>query len=146
MNNETAYRVRVSAAILRSPGEVLLVRQRLRGEDQLKFPGGRPQLGETLETALMREVAEETGHEVLLSEIAFVAEHHEQRWDEARLEVCFYGRIVGPSSRARDSEIVESLWLPLDDARATAQIPHIRGLENSSRGRYVDESVPTVSG
>lgn len=51
----------VSAAIFRD-GKVLLVRRaRSPGKGFYSLPGGRVEFGESLHTALMREVAEETG-------------------------------------------------------------------------------------
>lgn len=58
----TGRRVVVGAAILRE-GRVLLAHRRSRGEvaGGWEFPGGRVEPGESLESALVREVTEELG-------------------------------------------------------------------------------------
>ena len=60
----------VSGAIFRD-GKVLLVRRsRSPGNGFYSFPGGRVEFGESLETALHREVDEETGLRVEILEFA----------------------------------------------------------------------------
>ncbi|WP_182348265.1 NUDIX hydrolase [Tomitella gaofuii] len=53
-------RITVSAVVIRNDsGEVLTVRK--RGTDQLMFPGGKPEPGESPQQAAVREAAEELG-------------------------------------------------------------------------------------
>ena len=60
----------VSGAIFRD-GKVLLVRRsRSPGNGFYSFPGGRVEFGESLETALHREVDEETGLRIEILEFA----------------------------------------------------------------------------
>src|ERR1700712_1263146 len=60
----------VSAAIFRD-GKVLLVRRaHLPGKGFYSFPGGRVEFGESLHTALHREVDEETGLRIEILELA----------------------------------------------------------------------------
>jgi ADP-ribose pyrophosphatase YjhB (NUDIX family) len=60
----------VSAAIFRD-GKVLLVRRsRSPGKGFYSFPGGRVEFGESLHTALHREVDEETGLRIEILELA----------------------------------------------------------------------------
>lgn len=60
----------VSAAIFRD-GKVLLVRRaRSPGKGTYSLPGGRVEFGETLHTALHREVSEETSLQIEIVELA----------------------------------------------------------------------------
>jgi ADP-ribose pyrophosphatase YjhB (NUDIX family) len=60
----------VSGAIFRD-GKVLLVRRaRLPGKGFYSFPGGRVEFGESLQTALHREVDEETGLKIEILDFA----------------------------------------------------------------------------
>ncbi len=140
MNDQYSYRIRVCAAVLRAPGQILTVRQRHLGMEHTKLPGGMPRIDETLEDALVREVAEETRLEIVPTEIAYVLERRDDRWAEPTLEICFYANVVGKSNAKADPEILEIEWIELQDERLRALVPDTRGLENSSRGRYFDTS------
>lgn len=140
MNEQYVYRVRVSAAILRAPGQILMVKQRHLGIERTLLPGGTPRIDETLEDALVREIAEETRLEIAPTEIAYVLERRDDRWAEPTLEICFYANVVGESNAEPDPEILEIEWVALQDKRLLAHVPDARGLENSSRGRYFDAS------
>ncbi|HTU83529.1 MAG TPA: NUDIX hydrolase [Candidatus Acidoferrales bacterium] len=142
MNEADAYRVRVSAAVLRTPGEVLVVRESKRALAVVNLPGGAPQLGETLEHAVVREVREETGYDIVTSEIAFVMERRSRRWEDSTLEICFYAQIVAPTGCAPTShdEVLTVDWLPFEHPDVLRHLPHARLFESSKRGRYVDRT------
>ncbi len=142
MNDAEKYRVRVSAAVIRPGDELLVVRESRRAIAVVNLPGGSPHIDETLQQAVAREVLEETGYEVIPTEIAFVAERRSDRWDSSVLEICFYAQLASQVSKAPMSgdgeQIVE--WLPLDH-------PDVRGRPYSTvfrarrRGRFVDEAL-----
>jgi len=67
--------MRVKArAVFVQDGKILISRDRRRGEEHLNLPGGRVQDGESTVDALIREVAEETGIEVVPDRLLYVAE------------------------------------------------------------------------
>ncbi|HTZ55769.1 MAG TPA: NUDIX hydrolase [Candidatus Acidoferrum sp.] len=148
MNNADHYRVRVSAAVLRPRDELLVVRESRLAVEVLNLPGGAPQIGETLERAVVREVLEETGYDVNPTEIAFVAERREDRWSTSVLEICFYAEIVSDvraSPIAHDS-IYAVEWLALDHPDVREHLPHADLFSVRKRGRYIDAaSTSTVS-
>jgi ADP-ribose pyrophosphatase YjhB (NUDIX family) len=127
-----AYRVRACAVVLRSPGEILT----LRAGERIELPGVEPRAGESLETAAVRVVAERAGFDVVATEIAFVAE---RRTGDARatLDVCFYANAAG---KLKAKSTGDAVWVALHDARLREIVPDVRGLENSSRGRYFNAS------
>jgi ADP-ribose pyrophosphatase YjhB (NUDIX family) len=86
--------VRVRALIWND--EMIVVRRETRiGQVCTALPGGRVRGGETVEEALVREVAEETGIEIRPGRLAYVAEvvspHHAEH-----LELIFESEAVGP--------------------------------------------------
>jgi ADP-ribose pyrophosphatase YjhB (NUDIX family) len=66
-------RVKVRAVIVRD-GKLLVSRERRRGVEHVLLPGGRVQDGESITEALVREVAEETGLDVVPQRLLYVAE------------------------------------------------------------------------
>ena len=65
--------VRPRAVIPRGDG-VVVARDRRRGEEHVSIPGGRVPAGESIAEALVREVSEETGLEVTMGPLLYVAE------------------------------------------------------------------------
>ncbi len=108
-------------AIVRRGDEVLLV---LRGnppnENQWAIPGGRLQLGETLQQGAEREILEETGIHIKAGEVVFTFEHIEQDRDG---EVLFHYVVLDMAADYLSGELRAG-----DDAREARWIP-LRHLE-----------------
>ena len=136
MNNADLYRVRVSAAVLRPRDELLVVGESRLAVACVNLPGGAPQIGETLERAVVREVLEETGYRVNPTEIAFVAERRADRWSAAVLEICFYADVASdvPEKLISQDGIHAVEWLPLDHRDIRAFMPHVELFEARKRG------------
>src|SRR5438105_399431 len=106
-------------AVILDGDRVLLVR---RGHEPLKgewsLPGGAVELGETLAEALVREVTEETGLEILIGPVVAVIDRV-HRAPDGRIEYHFV--IVdylcaprgGRLTPASDAD--EACWAPVDD-------------------------------
>lgn len=65
--------VKVRAVVVRG-GKLLVSRERRRGREHLLIPGGRVRDAESICDALIREVGEETGVEVVPERLLYVAE------------------------------------------------------------------------
>ena len=132
-----ALRRHAVRAVVVCDGEILLMRT---ADGALKLPGGGVDDGESDETALRREVDEETGLAVtaVVRYAGVVTEHSASRPDDARpafVQVSRYYRCrVGPGSgrtalSAGERELgLGAVWLPLPEAvaanRARADGPH----------------------
>jgi 8-oxo-dGTP diphosphatase len=115
--NPSAPVVGVGGVLIRD-GKVLLIR---RGKPPLYgrwvVPGGTVELGESLEQALVREMREETGLEVVPLEILTVFDRIERDGDRVVYHyviVDYLCRWLGGEALAA-SDALEAAWATLDD-------------------------------
>jgi ADP-ribose pyrophosphatase YjhB (NUDIX family) len=111
-------RVKVRAVILQGRN-VVVSRERRQGDEFLLLPGGRVQNGESIAEALVREVAEEVGLDVIPGRLLYVAE-----------VVGSYGvhdvNLVWLAElRNAKAAIAADALVPLDSPEATAIMPPI---------------------
>ena len=120
--DEGVINVRVGAIIIKDE-KVLMVKSR---ENWYYSVGGRIQFGETAETAIVREVFEETGVNMPIDRLGFVNEayFYDTLGGKKELliyELCFYFYMKAPEnfepikSDIEENETGEHLeWVPLD--------------------------------
>ena len=97
---------------------ILLVRQS-NGRRYWSLPGGRVENGESLEAAAIREVKEETGLKVELTQLVGV---YSKAYQDA-LAITFAGKVIGGKLKA-SHEILEARYFPLTDLPSKAR-PHL---------------------
>jgi ADP-ribose pyrophosphatase YjhB (NUDIX family) len=61
-------------AVIWVDGGIVVHKSRHRGEERMSLPGGRVKERETAEAALVREVREETGLDIAVGPLLYVAE------------------------------------------------------------------------
>lgn len=113
----------VSGFITNQDGEVLLVRN-LHRPDTLEMPGGQVEEGETLEEALHREIAEETGATVRLIGMTGIY----QNVTSGILCVVFRGEYLSGELQPAEGETSEVVFKNITKENAEAWItrPHFR--------------------
>ncbi len=102
--------ITVVAALIRNDGK-LLVCQRKRGTSfgmMWEFPGGKVKPGETLEQALVRELAEELGTKATIGSEVYRAQHRYAEMSEP-IELIFFQAELEPRS-VRNLVFEEILW------------------------------------
>jgi len=132
------------AAIIESDGRYLLVEEAdAAGNRVLNQPAGHLEPGESLETAMIREVAEETRRDFMPEALVGI-----YRWDGAPdgstfLRFTFVGR-VGEEivERERDADILATHWLTAEEIREAGANGRLRSplvaqaLEDYLRGEH----------
>lgn len=121
--------VAVSGFILNERGELLMIRR--TDNDLYALPGGNLELGETLAQALVREVREETGIDVEVTELlgAYSNPRHVIAYDDGEVRqefsLCFRATPIGGELRT-SSESKEVLWVARDRLAGLNIHPSIR--------------------
>jgi ADP-ribose pyrophosphatase YjhB (NUDIX family) len=95
--------VSVVGVIVNEAGEVLLLRHRYWPSGTWGLPGGYVKRGERVESALARELKEETGYEVCDVRVIRIRSGY-----RLRMEVVLTGRISGGTRRVDPVEILEA--------------------------------------
>jgi 8-oxo-dGTP pyrophosphatase MutT (NUDIX family) len=111
-------KVKVRAVILHG-GKLVVSRERRQGEEYLLLPGGRVQGGESIAEALVREVAEETGLDVVPERLLYVAEVVGSYGVHDVNLVWLAGLHEGPAA------IADEALVALDSPEATSIMPPI---------------------
>lgn len=110
--------IRVGHGILVEEGGVLLCGNRWYSEKPLVWtlPGGRAEYGEGIEEALVREFREETGLDVQVGALAYVAEARSVARKQIFLTCAFaVKRLSGDLSHAGDASVEDLCFVPLAD-------------------------------
>jgi len=122
-----ALKVRVSVVILRG-GKILLIRHRRDARFYWVLPGGGLETGEGLVAGAAREVREETGLDVKILRLLYVAEVLSPSGKKDVLNLIFLGEQAEEGQRIRPSrqwQVEEPHFLPLDDLPSIDLYPPI---------------------
>jgi len=84
--------IRVAAIVRNEKAQVLLVHHFHRGSSFWTLPGGGLNELETPQDAVTREVAEETGHSIVLDGLAGMGVLRKDRWEQAKVGLFFCAR------------------------------------------------------
>ena len=111
----------VTAAIIERNGKVLIARRaphsKLSG--MWEFPGGKVELGETLQDCLIRELREELGIEVIVGRLLAASEYH---YEHGSFRIhAFEVDWVSGSISLRDHDCVE--WVLLEEITTYDLLP-----------------------
>lgn len=139
MDDQAPVNLRCSMLCLRERS--VLVCRRTDASDRWVLPGGTPRPGEGTAAAVQREVAEETGLQVVAERVAFVLET--TSWDGSHhlIEIIFAGSDRDPSIAPRQlEERLEPVFVPLDELNHIGLQPpiagYLRGFARSGPTRF----------
>ena len=123
----------VAAIIQFSPDKILLVkRDTIPFRGYWALPGGRVELGETVEKAVEREVKEETGLDVIAA--VKMGEYHEQGVQDGvnynYYPTCFLVKTVSGRLRRQKSEIQEIRLFSLSNIPKVLAFEHAKMIKD----------------
>lgn len=109
------------AAIIERQGRFLLVEEEDHGRRVFNQPAGHLEEGESLVQAVVREVAEETGHEFRPQGLVGVYRLVSDK-GLTFMRFCFHGQVEpGRPSQPQDADILACHWLTLDEIGSCRQ-------------------------
>jgi 8-oxo-dGTP diphosphatase len=111
-------KVKVRAVVVRD-GKLLVSRERRRGVEHVMLPGGRVRDGEAITDALVRELAEETGLEVVPLRLLYIAEVVGS-YGVHDLNLIWLAQLRDPQAPIEDRS-----WVALDSTVAESMMPPI---------------------
>lgn len=119
-------KVRPSAIIVEN-NHILLLRYQYGNNDVFALPGGNPDCGETLTQALARELNEELGIDVEITEDAFHGEVILSERTEDVLHCVFFAQIIGgiPILNANETTALEIAWKPIQSLTTLNLYPNV---------------------
>jgi ADP-ribose pyrophosphatase YjhB (NUDIX family) len=113
--------------------KILLIKRRtLPFVGYWALPGGRVELGETVEQAITREVKEETGLDIAI--VRKVGEYHEQGVQDGveydYHPACFLVNVVGGENKKQESEIEDIKLFSLNAVPAALAFEHTQMIKD----------------
>lgn len=102
--------VGIAALIFNKQGEILLFKHTYRIDCDWGFPGGYLKKRENPEAAIQREIFEESGYQVKITQLLEIIRSPVM----TRLEVLFRGELVGQLPFVPSHEVVEARFFPVD--------------------------------
>jgi 8-oxo-dGTP diphosphatase len=109
-------------AVVVADGRLLLVRRAHEpGAGEWSVPGGRVEAGETLADAVVREVAEETGLDVVCGDLLGWVERIGDAHHFVILD--FACELVGEGAPVAGDDAAEAAWVPLPQVAGLPLVP-----------------------
>jgi len=138
--------VRVSGVII-DDDKILLVKHRRRAREYWVLPGGKLGPHETVEDCLKREWREETGLEVAMDRLLYVADVMEPYGSQQSVNLVFLchvvGGVIGSDNRRVSREMFdEAVFVPLAELDTLPFYPPLAGaIRASVAERFKDHAI-----
>ena len=144
--------VGAGGVVLDGSGRLLVVSERYKQVPgrRLKLPGGALHGGEHIAAAVVREVKEETGIDTRFEYVSCLRHWHGYRFGKS--DIYFVCRLIPLSTQIcmDTKELVECLWLPLDEYLADTDVHPFNKLvvrtAAGSRSGLAAKSIPEYAG
>ncbi|POY35194.1 NUDIX hydrolase [Solitalea longa] len=120
------HKIRPSVVLLNNDS-VLLMKYIYSDTEVYGLPGGNPEIGESLQEAVKRELQEELSLSVEIDDLLFVAETHRTEKQEVVVHHIFSGKILAgtPELNAIHTSALSVEWINVEDIDGKNLYPNI---------------------
>ena len=127
-----------AGAIVKNPkGQLLVIRE--HGMKGYKLPGGHIELGEKIETAIIREVSEETGIDATFQSILGFTTRHPFQFGKTNIYMICQLNPTSEAIQVMDTaEIAEAKWISISE--------YVNDEQNSSFNRQMIKALHSAEG
>jgi len=122
----------IVGGIIEKEGKYLLVQEaKKKCYEKWNFPAGHLDFNESLEQGAIREIKEETGCDVKLDGVCYVANRILE--DDLFVMIVFYAKLINENIEFDKEEILDVKWFDYDEI--------VNKMESMLRGNYVRTAV-----
>lgn len=122
----------IVGGIIEKDGKYLLVQEaKKKCYEKWHFPAGHLDLNESLEQGAIREIKEETGCDVKLDGVCYIANRILE--NDLFVMIVFNAKLINENITFDKEEILDVKWLDYDEI--------INNMENKLRGTYVKTAI-----
>jgi len=106
------------AALIEHNARFLMVEEQSEGRRVYNQPAGHLEKDESIQSAVIRETLEETGHAFSPANITGIYQSENPQQDITYLRICFSGNSIAPDTSPRlDDDIIRIHWMSYEDLK-----------------------------
>ena len=139
----------ITGGVLEKDGKYLLIQEAKNDRGKWNLPAGHLDAGETIFDAAVREIKEESGLDVELSEVCHIGNGQKDRNSDPFITLIFTTKIIGGSIKYDPEEILDGKWFSYEEIlsmrdQLRAENFILGAINNARNGLTVSTDIITI--